>query len=128
MKKAYLILLLLSAAALFANAQINTVTGMVKDEQGNPLHFVLVGDMQNNYAVFTDSLGNFSIPAKIDSKLKFSLLGYKEETILASGSNLQVVLKSTGEATSDAQATVSTDLKTTNANEPLATMGDGGVI
>jgi len=126
MKKTYLICLLLLAAAFIANAQTSAITGTVKDEHGNPLHFVFVGDMQNKYAVFTDSLGNFSIPAKSDAKLKFSLLGYKEEDLSAASTSLQVVLKSTGEA-ADAQ-TVSTDLKTTDANQPLATMGDGGVI
>lgn len=126
MKKTYLICLLLSAAAFIANAQTNAITGTVKDEQGSPLRFVFVGDMQNKYAVFSDSLGNYSIPAKSDAKLKFSLLGYKEENIVANGTSLQVVLKPTGEA-ADAQA-VSTDLKTTDANQPLATIGDGGVI
>jgi len=126
MKRTYLIGLLLSAGAFIANAQTKTIAGTVKDEQGNPLHFVFVGDMGNKYAVFTDSTGNFSIPAKSDAKLKFSLLGYKEENIAANGANLQVVLKATGDAV-DA-GTVSTDLKTTDANQPLATMGDGGVI
>lgn len=129
MKKTYLICLLLSATAFITNAQTNNaITGTVKDEQGNPLHFVFVGDMQNKYAVFTDSMGNYSIPAKSDARLKFSLLGYKDQDMPAGGTSLQVVLKSTGDAAADAQASVSTDLKTIDANQPLATMGDGGVI
>ena len=128
MKKTFLISLLLTITALVANAQTNTVTGIIKDEQGNPLHFVFVGDMQNKYAVFTDSLGNFSIPAPPDSKLKVSLLGYKDEAVAAGNGNLQVVLKSAGDGAAEAQASVSTDLQTTNTNGPLATMGDGGVI
>lgn len=126
MKKTYLIGLVLSAAGFIASAQTNAITGAVKDQQGNPLRFVFVGDMQNKYAVFTDSLGNFSMSAKSDAKLKFSLLGYKEENVAVNGASLQVVLKASGDA-ADAQ-TVSTDLKTTDSNQPLATMGDGGVI
>lgn len=127
MKKTFLISLLLTLTAFVTNAQTNTITGMVKDEQGNPLHFAFVGDVQNKYAVFTDSLGNFSIPVLPDSKLKVSLLGYKDETIVAGNGNLQVALKSAGDGAADG-TTVSTDLKTTNANVPLATIGDGGVI
>jgi hypothetical protein len=128
MKKIFFICLLLIAIAFVTYGQTNTITGMVKDEQGNPLHFVFVGDMQNKYAVFTDSLGNFSIPVPSDTKLKVSILGYKDETVVPGNSNLQVVLKSADDGTAEAQASVSTDLQTANSNEPLATMGDGGVI
>lgn len=128
MKKLFFILLLLQSASLFTKAQINTVTGMVKDDQGNPLHYVFVGDMANKNAVFTDSLGNFSITANPGSKLKMSLLGYKEEVVAADKSNLQVVLKATGEALADAQASVSASLQTKSDNMSLATIGDGGVI
>ena len=128
MKKIFYACLLLGMVAQISSAQTKTITGQVKDEQGKPLHFVFVGDMQNKYAVFTDSLGNFSIPAKAGAKLTFSLLGYGGQSIGADNSNLQVVLKSSGGAVNNAEETISTNLQTTNSNEPLATIGSGGVI
>lgn len=111
---------------LITRAQTNTVTGVVKDEQGKPLHYVFVADMPNKKAVFTDSLGNFSIQAKPDAKLLFSVLGHKEESVTAGSGNLQVVLKSSGgESASSSSGSLQT---TTYSNEMQPTIGSGGII
>src|ERR1700710_728105 len=80
MKKTFLLLALIIAVTQLAKAQINTVTGSVKDEKGNPLHFVFVGDSKYKNATFSDSLGNFAIAVHPDSKLQFQLAGHKDAT------------------------------------------------
>ena len=55
MKKKFLLLALIIAVTQLAKAQVNTVAGSVKDEKGNPLHFVFVGDSQYRNATFSDS-------------------------------------------------------------------------
>jgi hypothetical protein len=127
--KNLLLLLLLIPLSLITHAQSNTITGTVKDEQGNPLHYVFVLDEQAKNAVFTDSLGNFSITGNLVSKLHFNLAGHEGKTVdVADKAALQVVLKSTDAAGSgNTPTTISAQITTTNTNA-LATIGDGGVI
>lgn len=129
MKKTFLIGLLLILTTLITNAQTNTVTGSVKDEQGNPLHYVFVLDEQAKNAVFTDSLGNFTSTGNPVSKLQFNLAGHEGKTVnVTDKAALQVVLKSTAASgLSNAPTTISTQITTTNTHA-LATIGDGGVI
>src|ERR1700761_6865482 len=129
MKKSFLMCLLLISTAQLIKAQTNTVSGSVKDEKGTPLHFVFVGDSESKNAVLSDSLGNFTIAVKPDSKLEFELAGYENTTINPDKNNapLQIVLKA-GSSTANSQGTVSTKLVETNSNEALPTMGDGGLI
>jgi hypothetical protein len=124
MKKKFLLLALIIAVTQLAKAQVNTVAGSVKDEKGNPLHFVFVGDSQYRNATFSDSLGNFIIAVHPDSKLQFQLAGHKDATASAEKASLQVVLESTGAST--APGTISTS---TEGEKPmdLSTMGSGGV-
>jgi hypothetical protein len=129
MKKSFLMCLLLIATAQLIEAQTSAVTGSIKDEKGNPLHFVFVGDSEYKNAVFSDSLGNFTIAVKPDSKLEFELAGYENATISTDKNNAgpQIVLKAQGSA-ANTQGNVSTKLVETNSNELLPTLGDGGLI
>src|SRR5476651_2438632 len=101
MKKFLVICLLLATASQLTQAQNTTATGSVKDDKGNPLHNVFVGDMQYKTATFSDSLGNFTIAVHPDSKLQLQLAGYESASVTVDKSaSPQVVLKSTGAATS----------------------------
>ena len=77
-------------------AQNNTITGSVQAETGKLLHFVYVGDNDQKNAVFTDSLGNFSLNVHPDSKILFQSEGYRDTSIKASelSTGAQVILKS----------------------------------
>ncbi len=96
MAKIFFMCLLFLTTAQMTKAQTNTATGSVKDEKGNPLHFVFVEDSQYNNAVYSDSLGNFNIPVHPDSKLKFELKGYKSIVDDNKTADWQVVLQSLG--------------------------------
>ncbi len=109
MKKIYLALLVVFAATTL-KAQDNTVSGSVQDETGKPLHFVFVGDSKYETAVFSDSLGNFTIPVHPDSKLQFELEG-RQKTSVASDKispNLLIVLKSAAADTLSPKITIET--------------------
>jgi hypothetical protein len=127
--KNLLLMLLFMSLVLITKAQSNTVTGSVKDEQGSPLHYVFVLDEQAKNAVFTDSLGNFTITGNPVSKLHFNLAGHEGKWVdVKDNAALQVVLKSTDAAGSgNTPSTISAQITTTNTNG-LATIGDGGVI
>jgi hypothetical protein len=77
-------------------AQNKTITGSVQDQNGRLLHFVFVGDIEYKNAVFSDSVGTFTIPVHADSKLQFKLEGYQDTLIVADKikPGLQIVLKS----------------------------------
>jgi hypothetical protein len=96
--------ILLMAIAQFASAQVNTATGSVKDDKGNPLHFVFVFDSQYNNAAFSDASGSFAITAHPDSKLKFELAGYADNTVVVGKDNSipEVILKSGTSGTTNA--------------------------
>jgi hypothetical protein len=103
-------------------AQISTVTGSVKNEKGNPLHFVFIVDGQYKDAAYSDSTGNFTISVHPDSKLKFELAGYKDTLIgIDKNQDLQVVLRSLSIATSinslNTKSTVSDKVERQWAND-----------
>lgn len=72
-------LLVFNSAIIHAQTIIN---GSVKDQSGNPLHFVYVGNnSEDKAATFTDSLGNFTLKINTAKGLYFSLKGYKDTSV-----------------------------------------------
>ena len=96
MRKIFFISLLTSVTAQFVSAQ--NIVGTVRDEKGNPLHFVFVGNIHDKNVTYTDSLGNFTIAASPGTKLDVDLRGYETAsiTINKADDSPQVTLKSTG--------------------------------
>ncbi|MBS1531006.1 MAG: carboxypeptidase regulatory-like domain-containing protein [Bacteroidetes bacterium] len=127
MKKTLSMLLLLTAAAKFAMAQGDVASGSVRDADGKPLHFVFVGDVANRNAVFTDTLGNFSIQIKPGSKLVFELDGYKDTVVnnINTNTGLLVVLKPSGVAADP--GTLSTKVEVERSTE-ITSITQGGEI
>lgn len=103
MRKFIFLSLLIITSAKFVCAQTANIVGTVRDDKGNPLHFVFVGSIQDKVAVFTDSLGNFTIGVTPGTKLDFDLRGYEGTSLTISkpDDSPQVVLKSTGAAASN---------------------------
>jgi hypothetical protein len=97
MRRFFLMWLLIIITLHTAKAQTSTATGTVKNDKGDPLHFVFVVDEQYKEAAYSDSTGNFTITIHPDSRLKFELAGYKD-TLVRVGKNqdLPVVLRSLG--------------------------------
>jgi len=105
MKKSTLILtLLLITIGKLSIAQSITVTGNVNDGKGNSLHYVFVADNELKRAVFTDSLGNFTIEVPNGSKLQFQHEGYADTLIAPTNNNtsLQFAMRSLGTGTGSA--------------------------
>jgi hypothetical protein len=124
MKKIFF-MCLLTLATVMAKAQ--TTTGSVKDDKGNPVHYVFVLNGQSKNATYTDSLGNFAISSNAGDKLQFQHSGYKNATADVSGNaGLQIVLSANGSPDTD-QGTLSTRVTAGSANDN-ATMGNGGAI
>lgn len=71
-------------------AQQQTVKGTVVDENGEPLIGVTVQIVGQTGGAITDIDGNFSINAAKGTKLKFSYIGYADQTIAVSGNTLNV--------------------------------------
>jgi len=63
-------------------AQSITVSGLVKDENGQPLPGVTVKVKGTTTATSTDNTGQFSIIADVGQTLEFSFVGYKTLTVL----------------------------------------------
>ncbi|OQP63505.1 hypothetical protein A3860_24505 [Niastella vici] len=87
------------AAMLFAfvaitSGQTHTVTGEVKDEQGNPIPFATVKVKGSKQAVAADQAGKFSISIPAGAVLIFSGAGYEVREINAgTQSTVSTVLK-----------------------------------
>jgi len=130
MKKILMSLLLLSATQLI-NAQTKAVSGSVKDDKGNPLRYVFILDAQYKDAALSDSLGNYSIKVRPESKLQFALPGYKDETANAGKGNEgpQVVLNALN-ANASNNSSGGLTAKVTNQEDKIdvSTMRTGGQI
>lgn len=70
----------------------NSITGTVKDANGNPLPGVVVKVEGTKNATVTDGNGRYSVDATPSQRLEFSYLGFVSQTLNASQSN-QVVMK-----------------------------------
>lgn len=102
MKLCLLLFLIFSASISNAFAQ-TTVTGVVTDEQKDPLPGVSVTVRGSTVGTVTDFDGNYSINVKAGDVLQFSFLGMKAETItVGSRTKIDVVL------TDDAQVLAET--------------------
>ena len=113
------------ASSILSKAQNAAISGNVKDDKGNPLHYVYITDDPAKTATFTDSLGNFSINVSAGTKLKFQRSGYKDAEGTAA-TNVTVVMVSNGSTDVD-NTTIATKGSTDNGPDN-STMGTGGVI
>ncbi|RYY66200.1 MAG: VWA domain-containing protein [Chitinophagaceae bacterium] len=90
----FLALLLYAAGAC---AQVRTITGTVRDAQGNPVPFASVTEAGTRNTVSADANGNFSIRVGPNtSRLVISATGFKPLTIAFSGTTASAVLERAG--------------------------------
>ncbi len=96
-KSAFILTLLLITIGKLSTAQSITVTGNINDGKGSPLHDVFVADNDLKSAVFTDSLGNFTIEVPTGSKLQFQHEGYVDTLIaITNNTSLQFSIRPLG--------------------------------
>ena len=92
MKKAFLVVLMLSSSLIFAQ---NNISGSVSDESGNPVPGATVVVEGTNTGVVTDFDGNYQINASAGDQLTFSSLGFSSQTItVGNQSQINVTLMS----------------------------------
>jgi TonB-linked SusC/RagA family outer membrane protein len=129
--------------SVLAFAQTRTVTGVVRDDKGEPIPYATVTEAGTRNAVQADERGNFSIKVGDNARLAVSATGFNSQTITVSGNTatvslirgqqeqLQEVVVSTGYNTrrtqrstvSNAQVVTADKLNTirqTNINNALA--------
>ena len=90
MKKAFLVVLMLSSSLIFAQ---NNISGSVSDESGNPIPGATVVVEGTTIGVVTDFDGNYQINASAGNQLTFSSLGFSSQTItVGNQTSIDVVL------------------------------------
>jgi iron complex outermembrane receptor protein len=93
MRKIAILFFLFNTVFLFAQKQIS---GVVKDNTGNPLPGVNIVEKGTNNGVSTDIDGSYKISVKEGSSLVFTYLGYSSVTRLANASQIDVSLSEEG--------------------------------
>jgi TonB-linked SusC/RagA family outer membrane protein len=81
MRKAASLLMMLMLYCALAFAQTRTVTGTVRDAQGNPVPFATVTEAGTRNAVTADANGSYSIKIGANSRLAISATGYAAQTV-----------------------------------------------
>lgn len=90
----FLFVLLLTLTSLVSQAQVSTVSGVVKDDKGISLPGVTIGIKGTSTGVVTDNQGHYSLKVPVENvTLVFSYVGYlKQEVAAKAGSQLDVTL------------------------------------
>ena len=84
MKKAFLVVLMLSSSLIFAQ---NPISGSVSDADNNPIPGATIVVEGTNTGVVTDFDGNYQINASTGDQLTFSSLGFGSQTITVGNQN-----------------------------------------
>ena len=84
MKKAFLVVLMLSSSLIFAQ---NSISGSVSDENNNPIPGATVVVEGTNTGVVTDFDGNYQVNASTGDQLTFSSLGFGSQTVTVGNQN-----------------------------------------
>jgi iron complex outermembrane receptor protein len=93
MKKIAILLFLFNTVVIFAQQQIS---GVVKDNTGNPLPGVNIVEKGTNNGVSTDIDGSYKITVKEGASLIFTYMGYNSVTRLANSPQIDVALSEEG--------------------------------
>src|SRR5689334_17453852 len=87
MRKFSSLLLMLLLCSVWVFAQTRTVTGTVRDAQGNPVPYANVTEIGTRNGVQADANGNYSIKVGSNARLQFTASGYTA-TESADGGNI----------------------------------------
>ncbi|MBO4827315.1 MAG: TonB-dependent receptor plug domain-containing protein, partial [Prevotella sp.] len=90
MKTVFFMFCLLCSTMAFAQSK---VSGVVTDNQGEPLIGVTVMEVGTQNGAVTDMDGRYSISVAQGKSLQFSYVGYTTQTLRVSGSQMNVVLE-----------------------------------
>ncbi len=84
----------IQALSILPAVPLNIITGMVKDESGNPLAGVSVIIKGTNKGTSSKADGSFSIDANVGDVLEFTFVGYKNKSVqVGQNNNISVVME-----------------------------------
>jgi TonB-linked SusC/RagA family outer membrane protein len=87
MRRIKLMLALLVLCSALAYAQTQTVSGTVRDVQGNPIPFATITQAGTRNATVADANGLFSIKVPANARLTITASGFQSQTISASNAS-----------------------------------------
>src|SRR5688572_8431092 len=97
MRKIVSLFTVLMLLCVLAYGQTRTVTGTVRDANGNPVPFATVTETGSKNAVSADANGNFTIRIPANAQLSVSATGFTAQTITPAGTSANVsMVRSTG--------------------------------
>jgi len=92
MKKILSLLAVLVLFCALAYGQARTITGTIRDANGDPVPFATVAEAGTKNAVSADANGNFTIKIPADARLTVSASGFTAQTLAPSGTSANVSL------------------------------------
>lgn len=92
MRKIASLLSVLLLLCTLAFAQSRTVTGTVKDENGDPIPYATITETGTRNATTADASGSFTINVKEKSSLTFSSAGFQTQTLASPNGTIAMVL------------------------------------
>ncbi len=93
MRKSFLMLLALTLVSVLAFAQTRTISGQVKNEQGDPVSFATITETGTKNAVTSDVNGNYVIKIKNNSSVTYSSINFFSQTVAVTNNYMAVTLK-----------------------------------
>src|SRR6476469_6151952 len=91
MRKIASLLPVLMLLCVLAFGQSRTVTGVVRDEKGDPIPFATIEETGTRNATQADANGNFTIKLS-GSRLTISASGHQDQTVTITGNTVNAVL------------------------------------
>jgi TonB-linked SusC/RagA family outer membrane protein len=125
MRKTALLLSVLMLLCALAFAQTRTVSGVVRDEKGEPIPFATIIETGTKNATQADANGSFSIRIAQNSKLIISATGHASQTITPSGNVADVSLTTTNTSLSEVVVTTAFGIKRSQRITPYSAQNIG---
>jgi TonB-linked SusC/RagA family outer membrane protein len=120
MRKLASLLSVLMLLCTFALAQTRTVSGVVKDEKGEPVPFATIQEVGTQNAATADASGSFSIKIKQGSKLLVTAAGHASQTVTVTGDVVGVTLTTTATQLSEVVVTTAFGIKRSQRVTPYS--------
>jgi hypothetical protein len=105
MRKIASLLSVLMLLCTLAFGQSHTVTGTVRDENGNPIPFATVTEAGTRNATTADANGSFSITVPQNARLTISSTGFRAITMTPAAGAQTVTLNRSGDQLSEVVVT-----------------------
>src|SRR6266496_5202648 len=120
MRNTALLLSMLMLLCASAFSQTHTVSGVVRNDKGEPIPFATITETGTKNATQADANGSFSIKVAQNSKLTISAAGHAPQTITPSDNIADVLLKTTATQLSEVVVTTAFGIKRSQRVTPYS--------